>query len=137
MTDDTQTPDPHQQFRQKFSAVLQDLQATAQEDGEAMALIGVVAMRIADKLGQQSWTDTKGVMTAANYAEVLQAFDEKGNAFHKAGSTKQAYAVQALATSLVARSRRQDPAIAEGEQLLDALIDHTVAVHRRELAKRH
>lgn len=136
-TDKTPTPNPDEQFRQKFSAVLQDLQVTAREDGEAMAMIGILALQLADKLGQQSWSEAKQVMSAANYAEMLQVFDEKGNAYHQAGSTKQAYAVQALAASLVARSRRQDQTIAEGEKLLDALIDHTIAVHRREMAKRH
>ena len=46
---------------------------------------------------------------------------------HASGQVKQAYAIQALAVSLVSATQRADTMLAEGEKLLDAQIDRSVA----------
>ncbi|WIY51765.1 hypothetical protein O9Z70_09720 [Devosia sp. YIM 151766] len=136
-TDHAQPPRAREQFRQHLATVLADLQETAAQDGEAVALIGSLATQLSDKFRQASWSRAKDAMSADNYDELLQSFEKQGNALHQAGRTKQAYAVQALATSLVAGTQRADTVIAQGEGLLDALIDRSVALYRQHLAKRH
>ena len=113
-------------FKAHFVEVLTDLQQSGTKDGEAMAMLGTLAADIARPLGQTSWTGTKAVLNAKGYEELLVSFQKHGNALHKAGKTKQAYAMQALAVSLVARSQQADPDLAAGVKLLDALIDRTV-----------
>ena len=44
---------------------------------------------------------------------------------------KHAYAVQALAISLIARTQRADPQMQAGDELLDEIIDHTVTIYRK------
>lgn len=123
-----------EQYRHRLASVLGDLRSTAAEDGEAVAMIGSLAMQLADKVQCQSWSDAKEAMSPANRAELLKSFETRGNTMHQAGQTKQAYAIQALAISLLAGTMRQDRNIAEGEGLLDALIDHAVVVYRRHQA---
>lgn len=127
-------PDPQDLFRRHLATVLADLQQVVGDDGEAVALIGSLATELSNTLGAVSWGAAKDAMSPANYDELLQSFEKKGNALHQAGQTRQAYAVQALATSLVAATMRGDRVIAEGEGLLDALIDRSVVLYRRHLA---
>ncbi len=123
------------QFKYRMAEVLKDLQAAGARDGEAMAMIGSLAARIARSLGKKSWSDAKSAMTATNYNELLASFQREGNAFHQAGKRKQAYAVQALSCSLVAATQRSDSVIAEGERLLDALIDHATTAALRAVSR--
>ncbi len=134
MTEDAHTPTPQDQFRQHLANVLGDLQRTVAEDGESVALIGSLATELSTKLDRASWSDAKDAMSAANYDELLKSFQARGNALYQEGNTKQAYAIQALATSLVASTMRADRTIAEGEGLLDALIDRAVVLFRRHIS---
>lgn len=115
-----------QEFKQHFIDVLTDLQQSGIKDGEAMAMIGTLAADIARPLGQTSWSGTKSAMNGKNYEELLTSFENHGNALLKSGKNKQAYAMQALAVSLVAQSQKADPDLAAGVKLLDNLIDHAV-----------
>lgn len=127
---------PQNTFKPIFISVLQDLQKTAADDGEAMALIGTLGAEIATRFNQQSWTGVKQSLTRENYDELLGAFQRQGTELNKAGQTKKAYAIQALAVSLVAGTQRQDADIAAGEPLLDQLIDHTVRLVIRTATRR-
>ena len=129
MTDD-QTHTKEAEFKQRFASVLQDLQRDGVADAEAMAMIGSLANDIANSLKQTSWSAAKSSLTRAGYDELLNSFQRNGGAAHRNGHLKQAYAVQVLSYSLVAGTQRRDAAVAEGEKLLDALIDHAVAVAR-------
>jgi hypothetical protein len=115
-------------FKQRFIAVLSDLQQQGSQDGEAMALIGTLGAEIASKLNQPTWTAAKAALDSAGYAELLSAFQKQGNALHQGGETKKAYAIQALTVSLLAASQRQDAQVLAGERLLDSLIDRSVAL---------
>jgi len=140
MTTTTETSPPSKEavFKRRFAAVLQDLQQAGSKDGEAMALLGSLAGELAAKAGQKSWTGLKSIMTADAYASLLRTFDDRGNRHHREGRAKHAYAIQALAISLVAATQRSDPAMAAGEKLLDSVIDYTVAVYfRQKAAARH
>ena len=127
MTNQDNSSSKEQQFKIRFATVLQDLQQTGSRDSETMWLIGSLAGELATKLGQKSWGGAKSVMTREMYDELLSAFEKQGNAKYAAGEVKHAYALQALAVSLVSGTQRADVQMVEGEKLLDALIDQSVA----------
>lgn len=131
MTSDS-APTPQDQFRQHLAQVLSDLRNKVEEDGEIVALIGSLASELSAKLSKARWSDAKDAMSTANYDELLQSFQTRGNALHQSGEHKKAYAIQALSTSLVATTMRSDQAIAEGEGLLDALIDRAIVLFDRQ-----
>lgn len=118
------------EFKQRFIAMLTDLQDTAAEDGEAMALIGHLASDLSSNLQQENWSSTKKVITPQVYNDLLKVFEQRGNEYHQAGKIKHAYAIQALAMSLVSGTMRADQQLAQGEKILDSLIDHSVGVYR-------
>lgn len=118
------------EFKQRFVAVLTDLQDTAAEDGEAMALIGHLASDLSSGLQQKSWSAAKTVITPQTYNDLLKVFEQRGNEYHQSGKPRHAYAIQALAMSLIAGTMRADRQLAEGEKILDGLIDHAVGVYR-------
>jgi hypothetical protein len=128
----TTAPTKEAEFKQRFVAVLQDLQEAGARDGETMALIGSLAAELAASLNQQSWSGAKSVMTTETYNDLLKTFETKGNGHHQAGRIKQAYALQALAVSLIAATQRADQTMAQGEMLLDAIIDRSVAIYRQQ-----
>jgi hypothetical protein len=118
-------------LKQRLAALLRDLQDGGGQDGEAMAMIGALAGELALSHKQQSWSATKGVMSRQTYNALLEKFRDSGNDNVQAGRIRNAYAIQAVALSLVAATQRDDPQTAEGERLLDVAIDHTVAVYLR------
>ncbi len=133
MTTPSAAQDKINQLRQRLGAVLKDLQDAGINDPQTIALVGSLAADISASLGQKSWGDAKQSMSDANYAELLGAFETQGNAFHRDGKIKQAYAVQALALSLVASRHRGQPRIAEGEHLLDGVIEAALTHYNRHL----
>jgi hypothetical protein len=135
MTMTAETPNQasrNAEFKQRFAAVLGNIHKTSAEDGEAMALIGSLAAELAGDLQQQNWSTAKSVMAPRTYNDLLKIFEKRGNEAHQAGRTKHAYAIQALAMSLIAGTMRSDPQMAEGEKMLDALIDHSVAIYQTQ-----
>lgn len=128
----TTAPTKEEEFKQRFATVLADLQQTGVNDGEAMGFIGSLGFELAHKLQQDSWSGAKTVITAETYNGLLKSFETQGNSLHQSGKAKQAYAIQALAVSLIAGTQRQDPQMAAGEKLLDAIIDRAVALHRQQ-----
>lgn len=127
MTSQDDTATREVEFKQRFAIVLQDLQAGGKNDAEAMWMLGTLAADLAAKLQQTSWSAAKSAITTGLYDELLATFQAQGNAMHQAGQTRQAYAIQTLAISLVAGTQRADSDIAAGEELLDALVDQAVA----------
>jgi hypothetical protein len=126
------------EFKQRFAAMLSDIQKSGAQDGEAMMLIGSLAADLAGTLQRQNWAATKATMSTQTYNDLLKIFEQRGNEYHRAGKTKHAYAIQALAMSLVAATLRADPQMAEGEKMLDAIIDRSVAVYQTQaLNARH
>ncbi len=72
-------------------------------------------------------------MSHQTYNDLLKIFENRGNEYHQAGKQKHAYAIQALAMSLISATMRSDPQMAEGEKMLDAIIDRSVAVHQTQV----
>jgi hypothetical protein len=123
-----------QDFKNRFVAVLKDLQRSGSKDGEAMWLLGSLASDLADDLKRSSWTSAKNAMGPKTFDALLRKFEEQGNEHHREGRRKHAYAIQTLSMSLVARTQRNDPQMAEGEVLLDRMIDYATAVYRKAKA---
>lgn len=118
-------------FKQRFAAVLQDLQQNGSKDNETMLLLGSLASDLADNLKSTTWTGAKASMSAKTYDTLLHTFETQGNEHHQARRDKHAYVIQVLAISLIARTQRADPQMQAGEALLDQIIDYTVAVYRK------
>ncbi len=131
MTSQTGSEDKIEQLRQRLAAVLKDLQDAGLQDPEAVAMVGSLASDICASLKTSGWGDAKQSMSDANYAELLAAFERQGNALYKDGKVKQAYAVQALAVSLVASRHRGHKRITQGEQLLDGVIEAAIRHYQR------
>lgn len=123
-----------QKFKQRFAAVLKDLQENGSKDNEAMWLLGSLAADLSDDLKAVNWSAAKRGMQPQTYDTLLRTFESQGNEHHREGRGKHAYAIQTLAISLIARTQGADPQMAAGEALLDQIIDYTVAVYRREKA---
>ncbi len=135
MTAQTDADTRKAEFKQRLTAVVSDIVKTGGEDGEAMALIGHLAADIAASLQQQNWATAKANMTPQTYNDLLKIFETRGNEYHQAGKTKHAYAIQALAMSLISATMRSDTQIAEGEKILDSVIDRSVAVYQTQSRK--
>lgn len=118
------------EFKQRLAAVLQDLKDSGMEDGQAMFFLGNFATRICDSVSKVGWTDVKNVITTSDYDRLLKEFETEGNRLHAEGSIKAAYALQALAVSLVARTQA-DPQVKSGEALLDIVIDTAIGNYRK------
>ncbi|HEV7345058.1 MAG TPA: hypothetical protein VGN60_05435 [Devosia sp.] len=125
-----------QDFKRRFIAVLADLQQNALDDDEAMWLLGSLAAGLIDDLGASDWVSAKRNMDTATRDGLLRTFETEGNAHHQAGRGKQAYAIQAMAVSLIATTQTSNPEIAVGEPLLDQLIDASATAYRRQQATR-
>jgi hypothetical protein len=121
---------PQEDLKQRLATVLADLNAHGAHDGETMFMLGSIATRLCDGGGKPSWSTLKPALSKAGYNQLLKQFQDEGRQLVAAGKTKAAYAVQALAVSLVAHSQ-VDPVLREGEKLLDAIIDRTVANFRK------
>lgn len=127
----TTPPTKEAAFKQRFISVMTDLQQDGIEDPEAMGLIGSLASDLADSLEQTSWSAAKRAMSPAAYDALLSSFMTRGNDYHRQGHKKHAYAIQVLGVSLVAATQRGDAQLAQGEKLLDEIIDRAVAIYRQ------
>jgi hypothetical protein len=121
-----------QDFKRRFATVLQDLQQEGSKDNQTMYLLGSLASDLSDDLKRKNWTEAKQVITPALYDQLLKKFEHEGSEHHAAGRTTHAYVIQALAVSLIAGTQRKDPQLREGEQLLDARINHAIAFYRAQ-----
>src|SRR5690606_11524472 len=127
----TTPADKQTDLLQRLAALLEDLREAGGQDGEAMAMLGTLAGDLARAHDRPSWSAAKATMTRQTYEALLEKFRTSGNEHVSAGRVRNAYAIQALALSLVAATQRGNAQIAEGERLLDAIIDQTVATYLR------
>lgn len=119
-----------EEFKQRFVAVLKDLQTSGKSDIEAMWLLGSLACQIIEKAQQRSWPALKAALTREAYDGLLRDFQTQGNSLHQQGKGKPAYAIQILGISLIAKTQL-DEQLRAGEALLDEIIDYTIAVYRK------
>ena len=117
------------ELRQRFAAVLADMNGEGRNDGEAMFMLGKIAAKTADLANQPSWTALKPLLTKQDFARLFNMIATEGDQFVAQGKTRQAYVLQALAMSLVA-AQENDPVLTEGATLLDAMIDQAIGNYR-------
>ena len=118
------------ELKQRLALVLHDLKESGTEDGEAMFFLGNFATRICDKAGKVGWTDVKKNLTQVDYDLLLKEFETQGNRLYQEGNLKAAYAVQALALSLIAHTQ-SDTHLRSGAALLDIVIDAAIGNFRK------
>lgn len=118
-----------EEFKIRLASVLKDLKENGQKDSEAMWLMGSLAAHIINAAGEKNWPGLKAALTSEGYDSLLTQFEQQGHEFLKQGKKKSAYAVQALAVSLIA-SKMQDPVIATGNALLDDFIGRTLHIYK-------
>ena len=119
-------------FKQRLVAVMQDLREDGSRDAEAIWLLGSLAATLVDTAKARSWPALKQQLGRADYDGLLRDFQNSGNAFHKEGKRKHAYAVQILAMSVIA-GKQQDPDVQAGNTLLDDIIERAIAHYRASL----
>lgn len=116
-------------FKQRFVAIMQDLQANATKDPEAMWLIGSLACRLIDKVKARSWAEFKATMSQQTYNMLLTDLQREGNRQHREGDYRKAYAMQVIGVSLIA-STQKEPQMQAGNTLLDDIVERMVRVFR-------
>ena len=121
-----------EEFKQRLAAVLADLQGEGTKSAPAMLTLGNLAGGIATQLKAANWPAAKSAMSFPFVRAVLGEFGTQMEAHQQAGRTNQAYAIQALSMSILARSHADDPVVAEGEQLIDAVIDRAIVIYRQQ-----
>ena len=97
---------PAEAYKQHLVSILKDLKASGTKDPEAMWLLGNMA------------------------SGLLRDFESQGNALHREGKDKIAYAIRILGVSVIGRTQ-PDPQLQEGARLLDEVIDSAVAFYRK------
>ena len=128
-------PTKEQDFKERLVAIMRDVKDNLTDDTEAMWTIGSLAARLVDLYKVKTWTQFKAKLSAEAYDRLLKDFEEQGNAFHRDGKDKAAYAVQLLAVSVIARTQI-DPEVRQGEELLDGIINGVVATYRKAQASK-
>jgi hypothetical protein len=121
----------HDELKQRLSGVLADLMADGARDPETMWLIGSLTTEIIGKVKARSWAEFKETVSPQTYDRLLGDFQDTGNRLYQAGEVKRAYAMQALGISLVCSTQRNDAVLADGEKLLDAVIEGAVKMYRK------
>jgi hypothetical protein len=120
------------EFKSRFFAILKDLQDTGVKDAPTMWLLGSLASDLADNVGKPTWSGAKSSLDPRSYDALLRTFRDEGNSHHRDGRAAHAYAIQALTVSLIASTQRIDPHLAQGEALIDAVIDAAVTAYRKD-----
>ncbi len=118
-------------FKAQLVSVLKDLNKNGVKDKQAMMLIGNLAGQFIDLAGMKNWTDLKAITTKDQFKNMLSAMQSEGKKLQDAGNIKAAYAVQAVAVSLVSNTMK-DPDTLKGRDLLDDLINQAYYLSKRE-----
>jgi len=123
-------PALEEDFKSRFAVVLKDLMDNGHKDPEAMWLMGSLAARIMNDVKMNDWSEFKTSLTKEGYDALLNAFQRQGQELHSSGNQKAAYAVQAIAVSVVA-SKMTDPDVISGNELMDEFIGQTVRIFEK------
>jgi hypothetical protein len=123
-------PSKRDELKQRLAALLVDLRDEAPKDPEAIWLIGSLASDLTLKAKAPNWKAFKQKMTPDVYRTLVRDFQEQGNKLYQQNKRRHAYAVQALAISIVASTQRMDPQMRDGEALLDGFIERALTAYR-------
>lgn len=112
-------------FKSQLATVLKNLDSHGTKDREAMWLIGSLAASLVDSGEATSWPDLKSRISESGFKAMLHSLQQQGAKFQIEKEARKAYAVQAIAISLVADSMK-DPETKTGGKLLDEMIDQAI-----------
>ncbi len=101
--------------------ILVDLNKVRTRDAETMMLIGSLADRLCNKAGKTSWPEVKAGLGDDERQSLIDTFSREIEDSGNKGEIKSAYAMQALATSLVG-DKMTDERVTRGIALLDDFI---------------
>jgi len=118
------------EFLQRLAGLLADIEMNRREDGEAVFHIGNLASRLIKEAKVRSWPQVKEALTREAFSSLLGTMQTQANTLHKQGKLKAAYAIEVLATSLIARTL-PTPQIAEGDEILDDFIAAAIATYQK------
>ena len=121
---------PAEAYKQHLVSILKDLKASGTKDPEAMWLLGNMAAGLLGQSPHASWRQLKAGLSRQAYDGLLRDFESQGNALHREGKDKIAYAIRILGVSVIGRTQ-PDPQLQEGARLLDEVIDSAVAFYRK------
>jgi len=123
-------PALEQEFKVRFAAILKDMSENGHKDPEAMWLMGSLASRIMTDVNMNDWPKFKTALTREGYDALLKTFQTQGQELHSKGNKKAAYAVQALAVSIIC-SKMTDPDLVTGNELMDEFIGQTIRIYNK------
>jgi hypothetical protein len=122
-------------FQTRLASVLVSLDTIGRHDPDAMRIIGRLGLSMLEDAGKRRWSDLKRGLTPTTYSSLLTTFQAEGNRLHREGRKTAVYAMDVLATSIVAQTMTS-PHIAEGDKLLDDVIEEAIRRERRAHRKR-
>jgi hypothetical protein len=125
-------PTKEVEFKQRFVALMEDLKDHRSKP-EAMFFVGNLAANLIDKAGAKDWRAYKADLGSAHRALLLAELQKRGNGFAAQGKTKQTYAIQVLAMSIVG-GEQDDAHLLEGVKIIDKLIAFYVGAYRKASA---
>lgn len=112
----------------RLAAAVKTLRDSAKDDPDLLVHIGALASNIVQKGGKKNWQQFKSALSTEAYDGLLQECQTKSVALAKDGDSKSAYAVEVIATSIIA-SRIDDTKINGGNELLDDLINRSARAY--------
>jgi hypothetical protein len=121
-------------FKSRLAAVLRDLEDEDRRDSEMLFRVGQMASHLITIAGVRSWRDLKNTLTPDKRAGLLNEFQSEGNRVMAAGHAAEAYAIQVLAISVIARTIN-DLQVTAGEDVLDPIIALATAAYRSAVAR--
>lgn len=121
-------------LRVQLATLLDDLRTDGGQDGEAMFMLGAGADRLASLAQVQGWGELKSKLQSPEITVLLQQIDSEGKQMLAEDKIKHAYALQALGMSLAATGNT-DPLVQAGAELVDQIIEETLANYRNYAAK--
>lgn len=116
-------------FKAQLLDLLKDIRENTGSDPRTAVLIGSAAAKLLDDTETTDWSTFKNRLSKEAYDELLKSCDDDISRLKAKGEDTIAYAVQAIAMSVIA-SRMTDPSTATGNELLDAVINRNIEIFR-------
>jgi hypothetical protein len=122
------------EFKPRFVAVVAHARKTLPEDTEAFEALGTLAHQIVMTAKKRTWSAFRASLTQTAFTAILARLQQGGTELAAKGEVKKAYAVQLLASALIAGTH-DDADIQAGARLVDGLIDRALAHVRAEAVR--
>lgn len=115
-------------FLPRLVSVVKTLRDQPKENPTLLVHIGAITSDIVTKTGKMNWPQVKAALTNEDYDTLLKDCQTKSEELAKQGEQESAYALEVIAISTIA-SRFSDVKIAEGNKLLDGMINNSARAY--------